>query len=283
MGRRRIASGKTTTEQFKDLEVENKNMAGAAREAQQIGVSVGSTGLVAEKGFFQIGKGEGGFEEWISGLENVMTWVGTNAFRAQVNAAEAVADLLRNFLAAGVEPELSPMTIALAGVKRPPLAALAKHVITKRPTQRRLKGKFAAKFHPSAVTFEDGWHRKAFVLEKGAIFVPPTRVRYALMQKVLQVDPSFLQNEGMGTGGVWILPARPFSHVLTGQEAKGIVRETVLAAFSNRPTPAEKNGRPAWMDVVEEEIDDREVFSYDDIAGGLADPSSLDAFDLIEF
>lgn len=229
-------------------------------------------------------KGDADWERWIRGLNSVTSVLGVAAYNIQVLAAERIADMLRKFLMDGVDPPLSPLTVALKGGREPALSSLARHVIVERPKQRRgAGGKFSTGFHPAVVTFHKEYEKIAFFLEKGSRWEPSQRLRMALIRRAIDAAGSkgAVLEEGMGSGGVWILPARPFMHILTGPAARAELLKVAEMVFSGRVAKRERMSvRP---EIEESEGESPQFVSFDTVEGVLGDTPWDTIEDMIEF
>lgn len=222
------------------------------------------------------------FEDWIAKINRVMGVMQNDlSYNTQILCAEAVAHLLREHLRNGVEPKLSPFTMALnrsrPGQANPAtvasaagfgLVTLAKHVIVQKPGRNRVgyvaktattkgvPGVYARGYRPAVVSFDgEKWDKIAYTLEKGSQWTPSKEARAKLMAAAFV---NGLKSDGaMKTGtGVWILPPRPFSHVLVGPEAQRVVRQIIDAALDGDIAKAAA--------IVEKQVEnDRR--SYDDV------------------
>lgn len=222
---------------------------------------------------------EGAFKDWIFKLDNVLVFLESAAYDAQVRAAEAVAALLRNELAEGKfnDPPLSPLSAALGTTDRAPgkssraLMTLAKHVIVTRPKAARVKkatkggnrpGTFTGKYEPATVGFKKDFQHIAFELDQGAIRNVPAGLARKLMEiaKIKsgwekignERSPSVMIKDTEGNEKahkVWIVEGRNFSSVLVSAEAEERVRRVAEAAFGG------KNGQTDvehWEDILKD-------------------------------
>ncbi len=253
----------------------------------------------AKEGFSQIGTGnQVTFDQWIGKLNKVMPFLGAGlAMKSQLVAAEAVAGMLRHYLAEGVDPAPSGMTIGLnnnfigpkdelsarrdAGAS---LATLGRHLIVEKPKQLRAgiragkanSTRFTKGFSPCIIRFEnDKWDRIAYTLEHGRVWLPPEKLRRALFFK--SIHGGFVPN--LDKKGAWSTPARPFSHILTGREAQRIVQETATAALAGNL----RKKQAEWKEKYEDSHDHAKS-NIDDLADVLqADDGEDDWTDLVTF
>lgn len=249
-----------------------------------------------EGGLGHIGKGKGNtitFDDWIRKLNRIMPFLGADlSYKAQIAAAEGVANMLRKFLLEGVDPKLSGMTIGLhknrLGLSDPTrasrpimdhddrrvdgmaLAALAPHVKVNAPPKMRTRGGkakdgkpgfpgvFAKGYGPCTISFDSEKYDKiAYVLEHGRFWKPPDGIRKALMAKA--IEGGFSPSE-KSTTGYWEIPPRPFSHILTGAEAQRIVRKTAEAAMMGTLKQEMAARKEAYIDVMDKARADIEDF-----------------------
>lgn len=241
-------------------------------------------------GLGQVGDGSAiSFAEWIKKLNRVMPMLGLDlAYKAQIAAAESVAWLLRKHMLEGIDPPLSGMTIGLAKnriYEKPgamedhdarrtdgmALAALARHIKVNRPAKMRKghrkardgrpgsPGVFAKGYAPCTISFEnEHWDKVAYVLEHGRIWLPPKATKQALMMKA--IEGGFVPHEKQaGKDDVWIIPARPFLHVLSGPAAQKIVKDTAQAALMGnlKQEMAKRTSKYVdTMDMMRKEVED---------------------------
>lgn len=258
-----------------------------------------------KEGFTQVGGGKAiSFKEWEAKLNRIMPFLGELSYKSQIAAAQGVVRYMRKKLAEGIDPGPSPMTIALRGADPRPrtelqarrdagaaLATLGAHIIVGRPPQKRVgrrkatatnpgsPGVFAKGFGPAVIKFEnEHWDKIAYVVEHGRIWKPPEAVKRALITKAQ--THGFKLEEGMGSGGYWVLPPRPFLHLFTGPEANKIVRQVAEKALKGQLDQE----MAAWKEEYIDAMDHRSGTTIEDMADYLSDDGgSEDWTDLIEF
>jgi hypothetical protein len=227
---------------------------------------------------------EGDFKAWIEALGDITTGIGIASYNAQIVAAEAVANLLRNHLSQGVGDSRAEYSEFITGIKRPALSSLARHVIVERPKQMRATaGQFSKGFAPAVVTFHPAWQRIAFELEHGKYWEPNKNARLALK---LQAQANGFQPAGDKVK-VWVLPPRPFSHILVGPEAHQTVLDIATKAVAgDLDTSDGSDSTPDWkkyLDENESEFQEIQTVNIDDFTNVLADPHGTDWADLIDY
>lgn len=257
------------------------------------------------EGFSQIGgKKAISFKEWEGKLNRIMPFLGDLSYKAQLAAAEGVVRYMRKKLAEGIDPNPSPMTLALYNADPRPktelqarrdagaaLATLGAHIVVGRPPQKRVgrrkatpgksgsPGLFAKGFGPAVIKFEnERWDKIAYVLEHGRIWKPPEAVKRALIAKAQM--QGFELEEGMGSGGYWIVPPRPFLHLFTGPEASKIVRRVAEKALKGQLDQE----MAAWKEEYVDAMQRRSKTSIEEMTDYLrSDDDGEDWTDLIEF
>ncbi|KKL73183.1 hypothetical protein LCGC14_2077480, partial [marine sediment metagenome] len=191
--------------------------------------------------------------------------------------AQKVADMVRNYLATGGDGTfegLSFMTKTIYGFDPPPLKRLARHIIVEIPKQRRnVKGQFQSGFHPAVITVEKGWERIAFTLDRGAIIIPTPKQRAMLFARVHEAYGKQLpENQGRSSGGVWVMPARPWSHLFASSDIPKIFQDVAETVFSGKTAKRDQQApKEAWRDAYEEEFSPIEFVSWDDVSGVVQD------------
>ncbi len=222
---------------------------------------------------------EDNWQEFVDKLGSVMSWIGVNGYKAQVLAAEHVADILRNYLAEGGYGELAPLRDAtiqsIGGKFRQPLAGLARHIIVlKRPSKLPKQahgagGRFTSGFHPTQITFEKVGNKDygqiAFDLNYGKIWIPtPNQKRY-LQARIIESGGAPPERKEQGIVGVqepWMMEPRPFLHILTGPEAHAQVAKVVEGVFSGKITKRDMRWKNAHIPSDEEPA---KTVNYDDV------------------
>ena len=188
------------------------------------------------------------WESMIAVMGQIMAFIGEGAYAVQIRAAEAVADRLREYLESGGDGSfdlLSKTPQILVG-DRPPLFGLGKHVIVKKPKRARtaggvnpqtgagFPGVFKSTFEPAIITFEEGWEEIAFRLNKGYYIVPTKAQRRWFYGMLSRAEPSWrelLGKVGGVKGDVWLVPPRPFDHILSGPESESLAKEIAQQYF----------------------------------------------------
>lgn len=253
-----------------------------------------SSSSPVEEGFSKVGSGQQiSFDDWIARLNRAIPTIGgVIPAKMQIAMAEAVVDELKAYLEEGVDPSLSPFTVALSG-DHPALATLANHIKISRPKPMRIgyrpakdgvpgnPGVFSKGTLPCEIGFETPeWDRIAYFLEHGAVLRPPDQLRKALIAKAQQAG--FKLEEDMGSGGYWIVPPRPFSHVLTSSSVQKRLKKIAMDVMTGRYIPRRAKGdKPAWMREYEAPAPKPRFVNIDDLSEVLSADTN-DWTDLIE-
>lgn len=154
---------------------------------------------------------------------------------AGTGSAIIIANMYKAFLQQGVGDNLAPLTRALINGDRPPLAALAKHVIVRPGTGSK----------NALVTYEKGWSRKASLLHTGYFMDMSggkgNRIRRGLIRAGMDnvgVDKiSDILDEHGSTAGIWVVPPRPHIDFLKRKETKAIIEAVYQNSVFGKPLP----------------------------------------------
>lgn len=221
----------------------------------------------------RLGENEG-FDGFIAQIDNLMAFMGVEAYNVQVRAAEAVAAWFKVRLVTGEynNPELSPLSAAMGtsnaqpGTRRKALATLAHHVIVIKPKQFRIghkkakpgqrgsPGVFTGKFNPAYVGFEKAWEYRAYQLDTGFVTTLTSAQAVAIMQKA-KARSGWQQigdnNSDPNPIKIWFVPGRNFSKDLASPETEEILRIAARGSFGNPQEMAE--AKEQWKKILEQE------------------------------